>query len=559
MEYNGITYVDRQVLSQVWQCPVCLRNLVEVESDNPECENCGRIYKKKEDIWHFSPDVSDAEKEFIHSYDKIRFSEGWGSKNPEYYLRLPYMDITRRHPEIWKIRAGNWDLFIQKVLIPMEKGRQGPLQILDIGAGNGWASYRLAERGHKVFAIDIRDGDRDGLGACKYYPVSPVRVLADMNHLPFREGMADLILYNASLHYSSDYYQTLKEGFRVLVRDGRLVIIDTPWYSTDREGRRMLKENYRRYIHEYPPVSPVSSFQGYLTKDRMANLETRLLMKGSVYLARSTFADRLKRKWRKIRGLREPALFPVLSFRHDVSYTLPGEFMDSRLRKIPVLQSVYFSLLTIRQHYAERFRYNHEHFEQVNDRRFLVTRWVFPPRLMRSGAWMAEVLAGSPGMVPHGGKLLDLGTGSGVLAITASPIAGEVIGVDNNPDAVSCARRNALRLHCTNVRFVEGDLFEPFKDERFDCVLCNPPYFKGRPADRLDGAWRSESFLIRMADELRDHLNQQGYALMVLSDHGESEWLLDRLWQAGYGIEAVVHRDYVNEVLVLYKIYGDRS
>lgn len=559
MEHDEITYVDRHVLSQLWQCPDCHKKLVEAESDRLQCENCGKIYNRKDHIWHFFSDASEDEAGFVSSYDKIRFSEGWGSEEAEYYLRLPYNDITHRHPQIWKIRSKNWDLFIRQVLIPMEKNRKRPLKILDVGAGNGWASYQLAKRGHKVFAVDIRDDDRDGLAAGKHFPVSFERVLADMNHLPLRDGKADLILYNASLHYSADYRQTLKEGLRVLAPDGRLAVIDTPWYSSDREGQRMLKENHSQYPREYLSTDQVCSFQGYLTKERMENLEIHLSIKRSYYLTRPTLADLLKRAYRKIRGLREPARFPVLSLNHATPYRLPKDLTDSRIRKNPVFLLLYHWILKIYQRYAIGFRYNREHFEKVNGLRFLVNRWVFPPRLMRSGAWMAEVLAGSPGIISLGGKLLDLGTGSGVLAITASRFATEVVGIDNNPDAVLCARRNAIRLHCTNVRFVEGDLFGPLGDERFDCILCNPPYFRGSPADPLDGAWRSESFLGRLTDELRDHLNPQGYALVVLSDHGESEWLLDRLWQAGYGIEAVAHRDYVNEVLVLYKIYGDRS
>ena len=57
-----------------------------------------------------------------------------------------------------------------------------------------------------------------------------------------------------------------------------------------------------------------------------------------------------------------------------------------------------------------------------------------------------------------------------------------VTAVDINPDAVRCARINALQHHletCIEVR--QGDLFEPVQGERFDLVLFNPPFFRGQP------------------------------------------------------------------------------
>ena len=82
-----------------------------------------------------------------------------------------------------------------------------------------------------------------------------------------------------------------------------------------------------------------------------------------------------------------------------------------------------------------------------------------------------------------GAAVVDLGTGSGCIAIALAnelPTA-HVDAVDISPEALEIARRNAARHGFEDrVRFLAGDLFEPFqKDEprpAFDVVVSNPPY-----------------------------------------------------------------------------------
>ena len=74
-------------------------------------------------------------------------------------------------------------------------------------------------------------------------------------------------------------------------------------------------------------------------------------------------------------------------------------------------------------------------------------------------------------------RILDLGTGSGCLAIAVArelPRA-QVTAVDVSAAALDVARENAAR-HGATVRFVQGDWFAPLGGERFDLILANPPY-----------------------------------------------------------------------------------
>jgi release factor glutamine methyltransferase len=86
-------------------------------------------------------------------------------------------------------------------------------------------------------------------------------------------------------------------------------------------------------------------------------------------------------------------------------------------------------------------------------------------------------------------KVLDLGTGSGIVAISLAlecPSAS-VVAVDVDNGAISVARNNAGRLGA-QIDFRVGDWFAPLRDERFDLIVSNPPYVaEGDPHLAQDG------------------------------------------------------------------------
>jgi release factor glutamine methyltransferase len=87
--------------------------------------------------------------------------------------------------------------------------------------------------------------------------------------------------------------------------------------------------------------------------------------------------------------------------------------------------------------------------------------------------------------LPEGGSALDLGTGSGVLAVTlALGRRARVVATDLSPDALALARENAAALGA-EVTFLEGDLDGPVAAGRtFDVLVSNPPYV---PSAEIDG------------------------------------------------------------------------
>lgn len=135
------------------------------------------------------------------------------------------------------------------------------------------------------------------------------------------------------------------------------------------------------------------------------------------------------------------------------------------------------------------------------------------------------------------GEVLDLCSGSGVLALSAAPHAAAVVAVDISRTAVVAIRASAL-LNRRRVEVRRGDLFGPVRGRRFDVILVNPPYVPTPPGARAalgarawEGGRLGRDVLDRICAEAPAHLRPDGELLLVqseLADSGRTVSLLDR-------------------------------
>jgi SAM-dependent methyltransferase len=249
--------------------------------------------------------------QFVREYRTVRRAEGWGSSDAAYYRALPYRDLTHRFDAIWRIRAQSFNTFVSRVLSPLESDGS-TLTVLDLGAGNGWLAYRLAKRGHRAIAIDILDDQFDGLGAMRRYACHVPAVLAEFDRLPFAEACCDLTVFNASLHYSTDYVATVREALRLLRSGGTLVILDSPMYSDPTSGERMVLEREAGFVARYGFASNALPSQHYLTPARLQKIGAALGLKWQVITPALDSRTRVSRVLGGLRARREPARFPVM-------------------------------------------------------------------------------------------------------------------------------------------------------------------------------------------------------------------------------------------------------
>ena len=144
-------------------------------------------------------------------------------------------------------------------------------------------------------------------------------------------------------------------------------------------------------------------------------------------------------------------------------------------------------------------------------------------------------------------RLLDLGTGSGAIALALASERGgwQVTGVDRIAEAVALAERNRQRLKLGNAEFRQSSWFDGLAGERFGLILSNPPYIAADDRHLGEGDVRFEplSALVAGVDGLDDirqiiaqaprHLQAGGWLLL---EHGydQAEAVRELLAAAGF-------------------------
>ena len=161
---------------------------------------------------------------------------------------------------------------------------------------------------------------------------------------------------------------------------------------------------------------------------------------------------------------------------------------------------------------------------------------VFCPVYGEGSRLLAEVLT-----VQATDRVLELGTGSGALAILAARQGGTVVATDINPVAVRCATENAVR-NGVEMAVRQGDLFEAIRDEeKFSLIIFNPPFMMGKPDSLLEVAMYDEDYrtLSRFFAEFPSYLTEGGRVLLAFSTAGDMEYLQQLIKASGFGFSLV--------------------
>ena len=166
-----------------------------------------------------------------------------------------------------------------------------------------------------------------------------------------------------------------------------------------------------------------------------------------------------------------------------------------------------------------------------------------------SDSWMlADALKAQD--LPPGAAVLDVCTGSGVLAVTAACNgAHEVVAVDVSRRAVATAKLNA-RLNGVRVEAVRGDLLRAVTGRRFDAIVSNPPYVPSEdedlPSRGPERAWDAgrdgRIVLDRLIAEAPAHLKAGGVLLVTHSDLLGEQRTLELMREAGLEADVVDRR-----------------
>jgi SAM-dependent methyltransferase len=267
-------------------------------------------------IWHALPiERATYYSHFIRDYEAIRAAEGRGSHDSHYYLNLPIVGRSAKNRDQWKIRARTYEFLKRRVLPYLGNESQGRARVLDIGAGNGWLSYRLTQMGMRAVAVDLLTNDMDGLGAATHYDMHLarpfLRVQAESIRLPFCDAQFDAAIFNASFHYAESYERTLREALRCLKIGGMLIIADSPWYSRDESGKQMLVERRSHFFSRFGTFSDSIHSQEFLTDEGLEQLARMFGLNWQRHTPFYGFRWSLRPWLAKLKKRREPAKFRI--------------------------------------------------------------------------------------------------------------------------------------------------------------------------------------------------------------------------------------------------------
>lgn len=183
----------------------------------------------------------------------------------------------------------------------------------------------------------------------------------------------------------------------------------------------------------------------------------------------------------------------------------------------------YFSL--IEKHIKEDVPLSHlVGFEYFYDRKFKVTKDVLSPR-METEELIYRVVEYVKSTKKNNLKILDLCTGSGIIAITLkkelSQFSIDVVASDISEEAIKVAKENA-QVHDATIKFIQSDIFNNIAD-KFDIIVSNPPYIdrkdevtmqdnvlKYDPHLALFAEEEGMYFYRKIIEQANDYLNENG-------------------------------------------------
>ena len=165
--------------------------------------------------------------------------------------------------------------------------------------------------------------------------------------------------------------------------------------------------------------------------------------------------------------------------------------------------------------------------------------------------------------IKEGQSVLEIGTGSGIVAMYASRLTDRITVTDINFDACELARKNFEANNIKNIEILFGNLFEVVENRKFDVILFNTPYLPTEDGEVLDdtinyafdGGLNGRKVIDLFLDEVGNHLNDGGIVQMIQSSLSGNEETLEKLDHLGFIAEIAATEHFFFEDITLINAY----
>ena len=160
-------------------------------------------------------------------------------------------------------------------------------------------------------------------------------------------------------------------------------------------------------------------------------------------------------------------------------------------------------------------------------------------------------------------SVLEIGTGSGIVAMYASKLTDDITVTDINFDACELARKNFEANGIENIEILFGNMFEPVKNRKFDVILFNTPYLPTEDDEVIDdtinyafdGGLNGRKVIDLFLNEVGNHLNDGGIVQIIQSSLSGNEETLKKFDEMGFIAEIKASEHFFFEDITLINAY----
>ncbi|MGH1365884.1 MAG: class I SAM-dependent methyltransferase [Calditrichia bacterium] len=242
--------------------------LIELVGDLTSLEAKGYSIKNESGIWSILQ--SDVANRILELEAALKLSRAKMDqqriRDPQHFQDLPFGPGAGNHPE-WRDRQ------IDLQQLTAELKDRSNLQILEIGAWNGWLCNNLVRLGHRVTALDYFSDDFDGLRAVKHYEQEWQCVQMNLAEPLIIKKQFDVIILNRCLAFFADpigYIHTLKQ---LTKSNGILIATGLTFYYDALAQAKKIAERSADFKALYGTDMMLHPCRGFLDNTDMLRLE----------------------------------------------------------------------------------------------------------------------------------------------------------------------------------------------------------------------------------------------------------------------------------------------
>lgn len=152
--------------------------------------------------------------------------------------------------------------------------------------------------------------------------------------------------------------------------------------------------------------------------------------------------------------------------------------------------------------------------------------------------------------------LLELGAGSGLIAMHASRQGALSTASDINPTAIEYLHKNRLR-NGIDLRIIHSDLFTNIPLEAFDIIAINPPYYKKDPQTPGEYAWycgKKGEYFENLFNDLGNYMHEGSLVLMTLCDGCDLDMIHSMAAVKGFRMHCILEKRSLLEKNFVYQL-----